>query len=668
MGWGAPKKARHEIVPVQFVTDREMDLAVIGYNDIRAQVIDMNAVLRQKTIMIGKITIEGVIKRFLFPYIYTLPNLEYVFFCWDNPENHVKERFVYYENERYPTTEGPARPGYVICETDGREYKEDEQPLTEEEINNMTIDGTPGGSWTRAMNSKESKKRTWQLMVKVLKAEMEKRYPQIICAYGHQDGTLETIPAGIDEDMVHKYHDRWGEADQRIMHMALVLSEKYDKVLVSTNDNDMNLQVLSFYTSRILLRQIDYNVIENYEDEQYFSRTVAIKTMTDAGIDSKVLTSYQFIDCARLMQMYPTWNIRLSVQFMAFAINGVDYCSGLTDYGVPPMTCLNIIAGLRRRTVEPFVTISGTHLTRKITLHVNKLLTAIVRNGYKKASKKNKPIYDDIAAFNVKIQRIMFCVLYFSGFDSGRTPPGPVLATDNLFVTCTTTSQLYTKTYPQHDRIYTDMYPEMKVRINPTYNYPPEMAQALMHLYNEGNNNTTIPRTVSRNKKNSSTTSSLWSSSEDEQRSRSSTPTLYGESETEVEENIRIEKTVLCKETLRRHHKKHADDDEEDTVIERATTKETKTVLTKETLRLHNKRSAQNEDDGDTSISEGSCTKKLKYKEEPKPAEPRETPFIAYTSSESEDDTQSKCSDSLSHNSTCSSRSTYSSSSSHTTQ
>ena len=590
MGWDAPKKARYEIVPVEFVADREEDVNNSCLSGVTAQVIDMNAVLRQYSFMVGTVTLATVVHRFIFHYIKTVPQLEIVFFCWDNVENHLEERFLFYEKTRYPVATGPPRPGYVISEEDGREHKENEQPMTEEEIANMHINGPPGGSWVRAMKSKKSKQRTWELMADVLRDKMGKQYPHILCLFGYQDGTIKTDPVGIDVDMVHKYHDRWGEADQRILHMALLLKETYAKVLISTNDNDMNLQVLSFDTQNIVIRQLDYYTIEHYEDEQYYSKAVAKNAMKVANIDSTIIRLFQVVDCTKLMQMYPDWNMRLSVQFMAFAINGVDYCQGLGKFGVPPAVCLNIIYGLRKKKLCPFVTITGQRLTRVITLHVNDYLTAVVKNDYKKVTKKNRLIYDDIDAYSTYIQRIMFCLIYFSGFDSGRTPPGPELRTDKIFHSADekiTTTNLYSKKYPQADCIFVDMYPETKLRIHPSINYPPDMAVTLLTEY----------KAMVDAQADMGTSSSV-----SEQESGSGTPTLFDESDNSVSiDPKQLVPTTTPTDIHDAHstiedadisnHKNHETATLMTVKTERTIAINAKgsTVLCEETLRLHNK-------------------------------------------------------------------------------
>ena len=76
--------------------------------------------------------------------------------------------------------------------------------------------------------------------------------------------------------------------------------------------------------------------------------------------------------------------------------------------------------------------------------------------------------------FSEDIQRIVFCLLYYMGFDPARDRGGPELSTANIFAGSALVRDIV---HARHSNVdYVEEFPDAAMRHNPYYSYTPGAA------------------------------------------------------------------------------------------------------------------------------------------------------------------------------------------------
>ena len=90
---------------------------------------------------------------------------------------------------------------------------------------------------------------------------------------------------------------------------------------------------------------------------------------------------------------------------------GVDYCDGLSSYGITPAKALKLIE--KARTSVPFIREGTEYEGRPTRRHVKVDMNAIVRTLID--IRPGKIRKNSIKELNAEFNQILFCLLYFIG-------------------------------------------------------------------------------------------------------------------------------------------------------------------------------------------------------------------------------------------------------------
>ena len=63
----------------------------------------------------------------------------------------------------------------------------------------------------------------------------------------------------------------------------------------------------------------------------------------------------EYIDCTRLWNAFPIRRHRLEGAFWALCAGGVDYCSGLSSFGMGEPACYTLLKGCLDASLDPML-------------------------------------------------------------------------------------------------------------------------------------------------------------------------------------------------------------------------------------------------------------------------------------------------------------------------
>jgi len=163
------------------------------------------------------------------------------------------------------------------------------------------------------------------------------------------------------------------------------------------------------------------------------------------------------------------------------AAGGVDYCSGLASFGLGESKCRDLVFQCTSPTLKPFIRegheIDGIPTRR----HVQIDLTGFMRRC--RDIKPSRVRTTDIHLFNTELQRMIFCLLYFIGYDPLRPRSGPLLSKKFILGSCKTVYDFYAGLHIFKPVEYNEEFPDTHPRCNPAYTYNTKAAEILSAQY-----------------------------------------------------------------------------------------------------------------------------------------------------------------------------------------
>lgn len=362
---------------------------------------------------------------------------------------------------------------------DGRIYRYEDRPIEDEFVAHLREDHIPGGSWDRFWNSKKGKARMWEVIQECIETIVQQSWvPRSVYIIDKQDTSKLYLPSAF-EPKDKTFGANWGEADTKSLHYALFLKEEYGPVVIATIDWDMALQVLAHDTSNIHVRI--GTVFEDQETQRVFYSVQGVKKALKLGeITKEAVRCYELLDCSVLMSTFPTRTHRLEALFWCLAAGGVDYCNGLSSFGINEATCIKLVGGCSDPEYEPMFTEGciedESPFLRVVKVNLNQMVKRIISAKFGRIKNQN------IKELNSELQSMLFCLLYFIGFDPKRDRAGPLLQTDFLLGNATNVADLYSGLYILEDKVFIEDHPDTQARCNPFVSYKYTIAEKIPYI------------------------------------------------------------------------------------------------------------------------------------------------------------------------------------------
>ena len=485
MGWGCQATRKRDIIsPANehyFVGDGYENIPIL--QQIKALVIDVNAVLRQMLAPGSSVTPRTAIHILFKHHVACCSSVEMVVFAFDSPDKIPVERTTFHNTVRYPLATRAPTQGEILAE-DGRLYKYENRPIDDSDVQHITMDYIPGGSWERIWNSKNGKKRMWDVLYLALEdfllRHVNKKCVYIIDTQSNGRVYIPPVWQSHDKNIGHNF----GEADAKVLQYGLCLKETFSPVLIDSIDWDMPLQALIPDTSNIYVR-IGTIFATPDGEHIFYSKGSATKVFASNKYHmQEPQKCIEIINGTTLMNKFPSRAHRLEALFWCLGAGGVDYCKGLSSFGISEAKCVSLIASVTkegcRADYVPFIKEGyideESPMVRCVELDLHKLITRLM------SVKPTRIRNNCITEFNEELQRIMFCVLYLGiGFDPLRSRGGPILSTEFMFaqnvhsvMECFSGKFIFKKVY------YSETFPETSPRMNPAINYSESIAKMIV--------------------------------------------------------------------------------------------------------------------------------------------------------------------------------------------
>ena len=343
-------------------------------HDAATAVFDMNAVLRKECVYGPDVSPAGAAAMFWQRHV--RPSAATTFyFAFDNPSKIPQARLDFHATDRYKNSAVILGPAVVA-----------HKPL--------------GMSWAEAWKT-TSKGRMWTVIAaalydKVLHAAKE----NVTYIVDPPDGDVMTYPEDTPFEPTN-----FGEADCR----CAMFVKNIPNAVVHTIDWDMVIQGVFLFQPGTVV-----HVGSVWKGDVGGKLIVAFSKKNAPKNGARVP---EVIEPARLGGGH-----RTSLGFGLLCMAGVDYCGGLKRFGYREA---DMLALLRRPVPKFFVVEEGPPM--KATLDVNALVKWL------RAVTITRPREKSVGALNEELRKILFCALYFAGFDRMAERGGPTLPAIDFF-------------------------------------------------------------------------------------------------------------------------------------------------------------------------------------------------------------------------------------------
>lgn len=376
------------------------------------------------------VTIIKAVQMMFIPKLHQFPNVTTIVLNFDSPHLLPEMRCTFHAERRYASNEKPPKVGERRCDEDGRNYKEKEFPASDVEIEALGINHMPV-AWAKYWNSKRGKHALWTKIEECIKyclttIQGGRRGVQYIldCI----DGTRWFYPA-LGRDRITMPPVQYGEGDMKSIMWALHLRDAISKdapVLVMTIDWDVVLALTQYHSDIHVWIGYVYVHADNYvgvmpygADLVNLTRRKAIEQWKDDARETLEIINMNRV-CRDLSRTE-----RQHYLMLCICIGGVDYCYGLGKYGFGEKDMLHLTLELRITSFQPhWISSMYSHLhkpyQRMLVFNLGVFMKTIVP-----VWNQRKCRYLLVEELNKEIHNIMYCLMYFMGFDSQRTPGGP---------------------------------------------------------------------------------------------------------------------------------------------------------------------------------------------------------------------------------------------------
>lgn len=333
----------------------------------------------------------------------------------------------------------------VLCEADGRVYRDSELPVDDETAMRVGPDSLPGKTWAPLWNSKLAKRKLWSAIETAIADKLRSSPPQFTVVLDTQDGarlqfgSFEPLPFG---------DSRYGEGDLKAIMWAAFLSAHLPTTgwlgprtrpvgAIATNDWDLPLTTVltdpTFNGSEVdILLGKGFVRSDMLGDRLCCPYNAEMVALTAASGRRRFGTlAVQSVEVLPLRQIQDqpfleSYSHRLTYVFLLLCAAGVDYCDGLQKFGYTLKQLLALVNRFKRRQLQPLLSSvfsESEPLTKAFELDVNGFLAALGPPGKRGAS----PMNTTVAEFTGEIHAILFTVSYFAGFCARLDRGGPLI-------------------------------------------------------------------------------------------------------------------------------------------------------------------------------------------------------------------------------------------------
>lgn len=433
MGWGCSAAGKRAILG-------PLSLAYIpadkGLDTCDAVVVDVNAVLRKKLVYPGagpeRVPL-GVMRQFLKTLCNeTYPRAKTFVFCFDSAHLVPAERHVFYATKRY----APDKPNKPMKSdetraADGKIYKHGDLPAPDEHVHEITPTHIPPGSsgtlvWSRLWNNPKTKARLWDVIAICLEFLIEERlktsgFPQTFYIDG-PDGTRTCFPSSASTAvLLEQGWKQWGEADTKCFQYAACLAGTHEQVVIDTIDWDMFIQILPHGIPNV---HINIASVLRADGQNFYSEAAVERARKQAGLVGKSVRNFELVRGSALVAEFGSRRQRLHAMFWCLCCGGVDYCEGLRAFGFSESLVVKLLAS------KAFKAHKFLHEGSNPEAPTQRILKFCPRQFVVHlcalSGVKRKRAFD-LHAFVAELYQILFCMLYYLGFDGARDRGGPVV-------------------------------------------------------------------------------------------------------------------------------------------------------------------------------------------------------------------------------------------------
>jgi hypothetical protein len=396
------------------------------YRQLRGEItggviFDVNAMFRKHGVYPQAVTPKTAVRMFFNRLVDPYPKCKFVGFYCDTSSKVPEERIRFLSEDRYAKTSRPPTQSQV--NVDGRNYTKGTEPVCDAMVNLITADSMPA-SWTRVWASAKGKARLWdQICTCIIDYIGIRAVDGVQYIVAKPSGEMWGYPAQPTAPTHH-----YGEADAKCAEAAKEMADAFpDQLfLVVTIDWDMLISAM-FFPPNVAVHIS--NVFLNPDDPE------SIMVHSKAKAPKSWVSTPEIINSGDLG---PYGRTRASRAWWILATAGVDYCAGLRAFGFKEKAMLAILTSFD---ASPSSDASSDALSdvrvnlvdistesHTVTFNVTACLRIL-------APIKRKLIKSDtVADFNIEMDRIWFCLLYYMGYEPQRQPRGGPIRTHHEWI------------------------------------------------------------------------------------------------------------------------------------------------------------------------------------------------------------------------------------------
>lgn len=432
MGYGLEAKEKRKLLAasrMQRKDSKDKDEEAHDINEYKTGVLDVAAVFRKNVPRnLGVDTPPfNAVQRIFMPRIHQFTGLKTIIFCFDSPHLIPEIRKKFHVERRYSAATHPPKKGEIRCPEDGRNYKKDEYPPSQTDIDGLTIDSMPK-PWASFWNSAKGKFAIWGAIEASIKEYLTQGRGRKGVQYiiDCQDGRRWCYPAPLRPIKMPIIN--YGEGDTKCLMWGTHYSRfDLDPVLIMTVDWDVVLALLLYaanihvWLGTVYVRKEHESTIKWYDPDLVQLTKRGAKNLWGEANSRQIL---EIMEIPKLIERIPNRLDRQHLLMMALCSGGVDYCFGLKDYGFADRDMVSLLIEQRD---TGFPTKWMVNLFdpadpyRRYLRFYPGLFIAVIEPIWNITKSK----YLTLEAFSEEIVNILFCVTYFNGFDSQRKPGGP---------------------------------------------------------------------------------------------------------------------------------------------------------------------------------------------------------------------------------------------------
>ena len=365
------------------------------------------------------VTPYRAVSTIFFPAVHRIA-AKTVVLCFDSPHLVPEMRKIFHAERRYAKADKPPGPFELRCPEDGRNYHVDKYPASDSDIAGLTMHSMPKW-WPCFWNSARGKFALWKVIEESIKEYLQsgrgRRGVQYVI--DAQDGRRWAYPA-MEMTMPAL---TYGEGDMKSILWATHYAGK-DPVLVMTIDWDVILAVALYsanihvWIGTVYADKDDAATLGWYDESKVKLTRAGGRKLW--GVD-RATAMLEILEMPRLQLR--TRTLRMHAVMVALACGGVDYCYGLAKFGFTEARLIPL--ALELQTAEyPDRWLQSAYdadepYRRYLRFYPGRFIAAL------SPAWRSRGCKGTVEELESELLNMVYCITYFIGFDSQRTPGGP---------------------------------------------------------------------------------------------------------------------------------------------------------------------------------------------------------------------------------------------------